>query len=128
MGASGPLRGSPVVARRSTPDPLDGRRPLVRCQLKDSRRLWRLLELRIDGAVHLLEYQGAGMGFEEVRVDGEVAVQKRSFVWFVPRFEFAVAGHPALLEVRVGWLLKISALRLRVDSWPVYTEGSWPAV
>jgi hypothetical protein len=67
------------------------------------------------------------MGYEEVRVDGRQAVRKLSYVWFVPRFEFELAGHEAVLEVRVHWLWRISALRLRVDSRPVYVEGTWPA-
>jgi hypothetical protein len=73
--------------------------------------------------VHIVEYDGRGLGYEDVSVDGLV-LRRRSWWWFVPRFEFKLGGHPSVVEVRVWPWLSFRSLVLRVSDRVVYAEGA----
>ncbi|HEY1376697.1 MAG TPA: hypothetical protein VGF55_07875 [Gemmataceae bacterium] len=87
-------------------------------------RLTRVVGLLSDGEPYLVEYDGRGLGLESVRVNRAVAAWRRSWLWFVPRFEFALGAAPAAVEVRVGPWLSIRGFRLSVRGEPVYSEGT----
>lgn len=70
----------------------------------------------------VVEYQGGGMGFEQVLVDGVVAARTRSTRWFVPWFDFRVGSLPALIEVQVWPWLSIKSLKLTVGGATLYSE------
>jgi hypothetical protein len=96
-------------------------------QALKATRLTRSLEITIDGRRSFIKYFGNGSGFEAILVNNELACKKRGIIWFVPRFEFNVDEHMAVLEVRVGLLFKIRSVRLSIDGLKVYEEGPWPA-
>jgi hypothetical protein len=85
--------------------------------------LRRAIEVSLPDGAHVVAYDGKGIGFEQVRVDG-VVIRKRSFYWFVPRFEFKLGGWPGVVEVRVWPWLLLRSLVLRVGDSVVYAEGA----
>jgi hypothetical protein len=87
--------------------------------------LRRMIEVSLPDGPHLLEYYGAGLGYEQVSADGLV-IRKASLIWFVPRFEFKLGGWPAVLEIRVWPWFTVRSLVVRVGDWVVYAEGSVP--
>jgi hypothetical protein len=89
------------------------------------RRGWLLrgIEISLSDGIHFVEYDGTGFGYEQVSVDGDV-IRRRSWYWFVPRFEFKVGGHPSVLEVRVWPWLLLRSLVLRVGDRILHAEGT----
>lgn len=96
------------------------------CDLKQSSRLGRAFDLLLDGELLEVVYDGGGNGFEEIRVNGRVAIRKMGILWFVPRFDFLLDDHILTFEVKVGARFSVRASRLSIDFAPVFTEGSWP--
>ncbi len=88
------------------------------------RRGWLLrgIEISLSDGIHSVEYNGRGLGYEQVSFDG--AVIRKSWYWFVPRFEFKLGGYPSVVEVRVWPWLLLRTLVLRVGDRVVYTEGT----
>jgi hypothetical protein len=84
--------------------------------------LRRAIEVPLPDGPHVVAYDGTGIGFERVLVDG-VVIRKTSFYWFVPRFEFKLGGWPAVVEVRVWPWLLLRSLVLRVGDSVIYAEG-----
>jgi hypothetical protein len=70
-----------------------------------------------------VEYNGRGMGYESVLVDGVLAAREGAIIWFAPRFDFYVGTWPAALEVRVWPWFVLRSLALWVDGELVYSEG-----
>ena len=98
------------------------RKPIMSARLIRRGWLLRGIELWLSDGVHLVEYNGRGFGYEQVSVDG--AVIRKSWYWFVPRFEFKVGGFPSVVEVRVWPWLLLRSLVLRVGDRAVYAEGT----
>jgi hypothetical protein len=93
------------------------------CKLTRKALLYRSWQVVTEEGWFTVEYDGRGMGYESVRVDGSEAVRTPSYSWFVPRFEFTVGSLPARVEVRVWPWLSMRAIRLYVNNRPVYAEG-----
>ena len=73
----------------------------------------------------VVEYNGRGLGYESVLVNGQLAQRKGGqLVWFVPRFDFALGRRYAYLTVRVWPWLMLHSLVLYVDGQCVYVDGS----
>ncbi len=103
-------------------------RPGPRCtvELIESTGLRRVLKLA--GSVNaLLDYDVRALGREVLRVDGREVVRASPLLGYHPRFQFTLPGRrgrvPASLEVEVDLWNAITALRLRVGAWVVYSEG-----
>ncbi|HWB14480.1 MAG TPA: hypothetical protein VG826_34965 [Pirellulales bacterium] len=93
-------------------------------------RSWWRREFRVETRVRpvTVVYNGRGVGHEEVLVDGKVAVRKRSWIWFVPHFDFEVDGHSATVDVAVWPWFRISSFRFVIDGHPAYeevTQATW---
>jgi hypothetical protein len=94
-------------------------------------RSWLLRKLTISGpSPCVVEYNGRGMGYETVLVNGVVAARARGGLFtLAPRLEFAVPGmfgqQRACLEVQTAWLLFLGGLRLSIGNRVVYLEGTW---
>ena len=88
------------------------------------RRGWLLrgIEVSMSDGVHIVEYNGRGLGYEQVSVDG--AVIRKGWYWFVPRFDFKLGGYPSVVEVRVWPWLLLRSLVVRVGDQVVYAEGT----
>jgi hypothetical protein len=97
-------------------------------RLVEAGRVRRTFELS-GGIQAKVTYDGNGLGYESLLVNGEVADRHRSFWWYHPHFEFSLLADgrkvPAALDVRVAPWLWISAIRLIVDGAVLYAEGSW---
>jgi hypothetical protein len=89
------------------------------------RRGWLLrgIEVSMSDGVHLVEYDGRGLGYEQVSVDGSIN-RTRSWWWYVPRFEFKVGGRSGVVEVRVWLWLSLKSLHLWVGDQLVFAEGA----
>ena len=87
-------------------------------------RSWWRRAFRVETKPRPVEviYNGRGLGYEQVLVDGHVAVRKRSWFWFVPHFEFQFAGHSATFDVAVWPWFAISTFRFTIDGDLVYEE------
>ena len=68
-------------------------------------------------------YDGRGIGFESVLVDGTIVVKEVSQLWFIPRFDFQVGGIPATVHVRIGPTLAIRSIALFLGDTCLYEEG-----
>lgn len=85
-------------------------------------RLRRAIEFNLPDGPHVVEYDGHGIGYEQVTVDG-IPLRRVAWLWFVPRFEFKVGGRPGVVEVRVWPWVTLRSLALRVGGRIVYAEG-----
>jgi len=106
--------------------------PTESIQVKVEHRSWLRRVIRLSGAVDaVIDYNGRGMGFECVLVNGAVAAREVSEDGFhlAPLFQFCVPGGaewvPAILEVNASFGL--NGFRLRVGKRVVYSEGRFPA-
>lgn len=88
------------------------------------RRGWlrRVIQVSLPDGLHTVAYDGTGLGFERVIVDGS-PIRRTSWFWFVPRFEFELGGWPAVVEVDVRPWFALGSLVLRVGDQVVYAEG-----
>src|SRR4051794_38332309 len=84
--------------------------------------LVRGIEVSLPDGVHVIEYNGKGFGYEQVSVDGRVT-RKSCWYWFVPRFDFDLAGYHCVIEVCVWPWLCLRSLVLWVGDETVYAEG-----
>jgi hypothetical protein len=88
--------------------------------------LLRGIEVTMPDGVHYVEYDGRYVGYEQVTVDGSL-IRTKSWLWFVPRFDFKLGGQPSAVEVRVWPWLLLRSLVLQVGNYVVYAEGSGSA-
>jgi hypothetical protein len=88
------------------------------------RRGWLLrgIEVELPDGAHFVEYNGRGFGFEQVSIDSTM-ICRRSWHWFVPRFEFKLGGYPATVEVRVRPWFALRSLVLQLGGRVIYAEG-----
>jgi hypothetical protein len=98
--------------------------PAMSANLKRSSWLTRVWEVATPDRTFEIKYVGRIPGYEAVLVDGRVATKVRSWVWFVPRFEFSLGSAPAVLDVRVWPWLTIRSMRLTVEGHICYEEGT----
>lgn len=84
--------------------------------------LQRGIEVALPDGVFLVEYIGSKIGYEFVRTEPGKTFRKTSVLWFVPRFDFEIGRHPAVIEVRVALWFEITLFSLRVDDVLVYDE------
>jgi hypothetical protein len=90
--------------------------------------LTRVLDVRLDGKSYIVKYEGGGIGYEQIRLNGDIATWRWSWFWFVPRFEFPLGPTPAAIDVRVWPWLAIRGFQMTVGDRVVYAEGrlAWP--
>jgi hypothetical protein len=84
--------------------------------------LRRVLEVHTAEELFLIEYNGRGLGYESVLVNG-VKVAAKSSLWFVPLFEFLLRDRLAVIEVRVWPWLTVRSFHLIVSGEELYGEG-----
>lgn len=99
---------------------------MTTAHLIERTTLKRVLEVSFDESPttrHTVNYNGRGIGYEKVLVDGEVRWRHASYLWFVPRFPFRIGDHEALIEVRVWPWFGLQMFRLKVDDQVLYEEG-----
>ena len=85
--------------------------------------LVRRFEVRTPARTYRVTYDGWGMGYESVLIDGVTVARKTDLLWFVPRFEFHVGDLPAVLHVRFWPWSAFRAVRLELDGRVAYVEG-----
>jgi hypothetical protein len=94
-------------------------------------RSWLLWKLAVSGPCPcIVEYNGRGLGYETVLVNGVVASRASGgFFHLAPRLEFAVPGtfgpQRAWLDVQTSRLQLLGGLRLWIGNRVVYSEGTW---
>lgn len=102
------------------PDPSSGGISVALC---GAGWLLRRFDVRTPGGTYRVEYDGRGIGYESVLIDGAAVARLASLLWFVPRFEFLVGGLPAVLHVRIWPWCTFRAVRLEVAGRVGYIEG-----
>jgi hypothetical protein len=96
---------------------------MVTATLQQRSWLKRVLKVTTPEGIFTVEYNGRGIGFETVYVNGVNAIRRRSGLWFVPRFEFFLGSYAAELEVHVSLWLTITELRLWVEKGLIYQDN-----
>ena len=91
-------------------------------RLIDRGWLRRVIEFTLVDGSHVVEYDGRGVGYETLKVDG-IVIRKMDWLWFVPRFNSKLGGWPLIVEVRVWPWFLLRSLVIRVDGQIVYAEG-----
>ena len=102
------------------------RSPLASAQLIERMWLKRVFQVTLSETEqhsYNVTYNGRGIGWEGVYVDGEIATLHSSFFWFVYQFEFRIGSHSAVIKVRVWPWLAIRSLRFSVEGKDIYSEG-----
>jgi hypothetical protein len=69
-----------------------------------------------------VRYNAAGVG-EQIFVNGQEVARVTGLTSLVPRIEFSLVGHRAVIEVRSRWLVTIKAFRLSLNGSVLYSEG-----
>jgi hypothetical protein len=95
----------------------------VRAELAKARWLYRAIQVETPEESFLFEYNGWGLGYETVSVNGQAASRETGVFWFAPRFKFFVGDRLAVVRVRVWPWLTLRSLELFIDGWCVYAEG-----
>ena len=95
---------------------------MIVANLIEKKWLYRKINIISSEGVFEIVYDGKGMGYEEVRVDGETAIRTISYMWYVPNFDFLVGTKPAKIKVSVWLWLQIRTFELEVDNQTVYLE------
>ena len=98
-------------------------------------RGWLRRRLAVSGPCpSIVEYNGRGIGYESVHVNGALAVrvrgdwrQPRDWFWLQPRLEFDLPGNRQRKRccIEVRGIYRLSAFRLTVDGQVLYSEGTW---
>jgi hypothetical protein len=91
--------------------------------LIEKKWLWRSFHILTSEGVYELVYDGKGLGYEEVLVNGEVVIRMPSYWWYVPKFDFSIGNSDAQIYVEVSALMQISFFKLVIDGIEVYSEG-----
>jgi len=92
------------------------------------RRGWLLrgIEVLMSDGVHVVEYNGRPVGYEQVSVDRAI-IRKLSLWWFVPEFQFWVGGHLGVVVIRVWPWFSLRSVHLWIGDELVYAEGDTEA-
>ena len=85
--------------------------------------LYRKINVITSEGVFEIVYDGNGLGYEEVLVDGEIATRINSYLWYVPKFEFFVGSLRAKITVSVWVWLQIRSFAIEIDNETVYSEN-----
>jgi len=95
----------------------------VRAELAKARWLYRAIQVETPEELFLVVYNGWGLGYETVSVNGQVVNRETGVLWFAPRLTFYVGERLAVVRVRVWPWLTLRSLELLIDGWCVYAEG-----
>ncbi|HZH33667.1 MAG TPA: hypothetical protein VEX64_02445 [Pyrinomonadaceae bacterium] len=90
--------------------------------LTDKGRLFRKLNVVTSEGVFEVIYDGNGIGYESILVDGKIAARTSSYFWYVPEFNFNLGSLSATVNVRVSLLLSIRLFSLEVEGQQLYAE------
>jgi len=94
-----------------------------------TRRSWTYRRIELHGKYSaVIEYNGRGLGYETVLVNGQVAARVFSHgIQFATPIEFEIqigaVGLAGRIEIKTVGLLFLGAFRLLIDGYPVYCEG-----
>jgi hypothetical protein len=104
----------------------EGQRWVV-ASLTERRWLYRALEVTTSEGTFRVAYNGRGIGYESVSVNGACAVRQRSKLTatyvVAPEIRFFVGSRPAVVKVSAWPWLAIRAFSLEVDRQEVYAEA-----
>jgi hypothetical protein len=96
-----------------------------------AKRSWAYRRIEIQGTHScVLEYNGRGLGYETVLLNGQVAARvSNGGLHFKTPIDFEIQSHATVLaariEVKTAFLLFLGAFRLSIDGYLVYCEGDW---
>jgi hypothetical protein len=91
--------------------------------LQKAGLLYRRWEFQGPDGTYTLEYNGKGMGYESVRINGRETLRLPSYSWFVPRFDFPLQGRDTSLLVEINPWLSIRSLAIYQGDHCLYSEG-----
>jgi hypothetical protein len=107
---------------------------MVTVELIKKTRVGRVLNVKTQNGSFEVVYNGYGIGYESVLVNGQVVSRKASLLKMVPRFEFPLGPHNAVVEIKTTlWrdLLgpvfgRLDCFSLQIDGQPVYQDAKTP--
>lgn len=90
--------------------------------LIEKKWLYRRFEVLTPHGVTEVIYDGRGIGYESVLIEGQPILSKTSVWWYIPEFSFNVGEYSGEISVRVWAWLSIKSLSLQVDNQILYSE------
>jgi hypothetical protein len=100
----------------------------VNATLTKKSRFGRVLSVTIPDGDFTVEYNGYGIGYESVLVNGQVAAKRSGWGKMSHRYEFRIGSSKAALTVAIPrWcevipVCNLSAFALEIDGEVVYAE------
>jgi hypothetical protein len=95
----------------------------VRAERAKGGWLFRAISVETAEELFVVAYNGWGLGYESVSVNGQVVSRESGVLWFAPRFQFFLGTHMAVVRVRVWPWPTLRSLELFIDGLCVYSEG-----
>lgn len=96
---------------------------MITVKLIERRWLFRSFYVVTPEGDYYVSYFGRGYGYEEIWVNDVVVCHVKSYIWYVPRFEFNIGTLPAVINIRIWSWLTIRSFQLTVNGQRVYFEG-----
>ncbi|HEX8369115.1 MAG TPA: hypothetical protein VF604_11290 [Pyrinomonadaceae bacterium] len=90
-------------------------------ELIEKRWLYRKFQVLAPYGTFEVLYNGCGIGYEEIRVNYEIACRLNS-LWFVPEFEFKIGKANAQINVSVWAWMQIRSFDFEIEGESVYSE------
>jgi hypothetical protein len=84
--------------------------------------LYRKFEVLAPHGSFEVAYDGKGIGYEQVTVNGEIANRRQSLFWYVPEFDFLIGGAPARISVRIWAWTQFRSFVFEINGETVYSE------
>lgn len=84
--------------------------------------LRRVLRVSTSEGEYVVKYDGRGIGWEAVYVGNKKVSGGRSWVWFIPRFDFKLGTVEAIVRVRVWPWLSIRQFSFSLNGVVEYGE------
>ena len=91
-------------------------------ELIEKRALYRKFHVLSPHGTFEVVYNGGGMGYEEILVNGQTACRHNSYFWYVSEFEFKIGRANAKITVHVWVWLQIRSFNFDIDDETVYSE------
>ena len=98
----------------------------MKVEINNNTWLKRTLRIEINKYIFNLEYNGRGLGKEEVMLNGVSLNRQSSITWFAPTFEIKNNNDTFKVEIRVWPWLSIRSMYVFLNNDIIYKEGAKP--
>jgi hypothetical protein len=90
-------------------------------ELIEKHWLYRKFQVLAPHGSFEVVYNGWGLGYEEILVNGEIACRAGS-LWYVPEFEFKIGNADAKINVSIWAWMQMRSFDFEIEGETVYSE------